>query len=76
MGGHYDYSTPGNINLAMALAMEKQNFVPCFHCTYCTYVAVQYAISIDSVTMEAQRVLCTVALHTSLLTITNTQVFT
>jgi hypothetical protein len=28
MGGHSDYSTPGNRNLTMPLAMEKQKRVP------------------------------------------------
>jgi len=75
MGGHCDYSTTDNRNLAMPLAMEKQKirsvFIPR------TYVAAHNAISIESVAMEAQqRVLCIASLHASLLTITNTQVFT
>ena len=78
MGGHCDYSAPGKINLDMPLAMEKQKTRSLYlHSTSCTYVAVHNAISIESVAVEAQqRVLCIVALHTSLLTIRDTQVFT
>jgi hypothetical protein len=65
MGGHCDYSIPGNRNLAMPPAMEKQKFVPSVFIAR-THVAVQNAIQIESVAMEAQqRVLCIVALHTS-----------
>jgi len=76
MGGHCDYSTPGKVNLGMPLSMEKQKFVPSVYIPR-TYVAVNNAVSTESVAMEAQqRVLCIVALHTSLVTITDTHVFT
>ena len=75
MGGHCDYSTPGNRNLSMPLPMEKQKFVPSVFIPR-TLVAVHNAVRTASVVMEAQQcVLCIVALHTSPLTIRNTQVF-
>ena len=75
MGGHCDYSTPGNRNLSMPLPMEKQKFVPSVFIPR-TLVAVHNAVSTASVVMEAQQcVLCIVALHTLPLTIRNTQVF-